>query len=53
MNLLQELSQCHHEYVELFGGDHSYEYLKNSLLVDRMSMVGNNFNYLLIYFMSI
>jgi len=39
MNLLKELSEWRQEYVELFGGDERYEYLKNSLLVDHMSMV--------------
>jgi len=39
MNLLKELSQWRQEYVELFGGDKGYEYLKKSLLVDHMSMV--------------
>ena len=39
MNLLKELSEWRQEYVELFGGDERYEYLKKSLLVDHMSMV--------------
>ncbi|XP_068475190.1 uncharacterized protein [Phaseolus vulgaris] len=40
MNLLKELSEWRQEYVELFGGDERYEYLKKSLLVDHMSMAG-------------
>jgi len=52
MNLLKELNQCHHEYVELLGGEHRFKYLKNSLLVDRMSIVRNNFDNVFIYFMS-
>jgi len=39
MNLLKELSEWRQEYVELFGDDERYEYLKKSLLVDHMSMV--------------
>jgi len=39
MNLLSELSECRQEYVELFGGDERYEYLKKSLLVDYMSII--------------
>jgi len=42
MNLLKELSEWKQEYVKLFGGDERYEYLKKSLLVDRMSMVPTN-----------
>jgi len=39
MNLLKELSEWRQEYVELFGGDERYEYMKKSLLVDHKSMV--------------
>jgi len=39
MNLSKELSEWRQEYVELFGGDERYEYLKKSLLVDHMSMI--------------
>ena len=39
MNLLKELSEWRQEYVELFGGDERYKYLKKSLLVYHMSMV--------------
>ena len=39
MNLLKQLSEWRQEYVELFGGDERYEYLKKSLIVDHMSMV--------------
>ncbi|XP_068504242.1 uncharacterized protein [Phaseolus vulgaris] len=39
MNLLKELSEWRQEYVQLFGGDDRYEYLKKSLLVEHMSMV--------------
>jgi len=38
-NLLKELSEWRQEYVEHFGGDERYEYLKKSLLVDHMLMV--------------
>ncbi|XP_068498050.1 uncharacterized protein [Phaseolus vulgaris] len=38
MNLLKELSEWRQEYVQLFGGDDRYEYLKKSLLVEHMSM---------------
>lgn len=43
MNLFKELSQWCYEYVQLFGGDDQYEYLKNSLLVDQMSVVRNSY----------
>jgi len=39
MILLKELSQCCNEYVKLFRGEHCFEYLKNSLIVDRMFVV--------------
>ncbi|XP_068504613.1 uncharacterized protein [Phaseolus vulgaris] len=42
MNLLKELSEWRQEYVQLFGGDDRYEYLKNSLLVEHMSMAGTD-----------
>ncbi|XP_068466406.1 uncharacterized protein [Phaseolus vulgaris] len=38
MNLLKQLSEWRQEYVELFGADERYEYLKKSLLIDHMSM---------------
>ncbi|XP_068486332.1 uncharacterized protein [Phaseolus vulgaris] len=42
MNLLKELSEWRQEYVQLFGGDDRYEYLKKSLLVEHMSMAGTD-----------
>ncbi|XP_068504160.1 uncharacterized protein [Phaseolus vulgaris] len=36
MNLHKELYQWHQEYIDLFGSDERYEFLKNSLLVDHM-----------------
>ena len=36
MNLLKELSEWRQEYVQLFGGDDRYEYLKKSLLVEHI-----------------
>jgi len=36
MNLHKELCQWCQKYIDLFGGDERYEYLKNSLLVDHM-----------------
>ncbi|XP_068475174.1 uncharacterized protein [Phaseolus vulgaris] len=42
MNLLKELSEWRQEYVQLFGGDDRYEYLKKSLLVEHMSMAETN-----------
>ncbi|XP_068471557.1 uncharacterized protein [Phaseolus vulgaris] len=42
MNLLKEPSEWRQEYVQLFGGDHRYEYLKNSLLVEHMAMAGTD-----------
>jgi len=39
MNLHKELCQWRQEYIDLFGGDERYEFLKNSLLVDHMVIV--------------
>jgi len=39
MHLLKELNQYRNEYIQLFGGKNHFEYLKNSLLVDRFAMV--------------
>ena len=36
MSLHKELCQWRQEYIDLFGGDERYEFLKNSLLVDHM-----------------
>jgi len=36
MNLYKELCQWRQEYINCFGGDERYEYLKNSLLVDHI-----------------
>ena len=36
MNFHKELCQWRQEYIDLFGGDDRYEFLKNSLLVDHM-----------------
>ena len=36
MNLHKELCQWRQEYIDLFGRDERYKYLKNSLLVDHM-----------------
>jgi len=44
MNLYKEVTQFRTEYIDLFGGDDRFEYLKNSLLVDRLSMVGNKYS---------
>jgi len=35
MNLHKELTQFRTEYIDHFWGDDQFEYLKNSLLVDR------------------
>ena len=39
MDLHEELCQWRQEYIDLFGGDAHYEYLKNSLLVDHMVII--------------
>jgi len=44
MNLHKELIQFRTEYIDLFGSDDRFEYLKNSLFVDRLSMVGNEYS---------
>jgi len=42
MSLLNEMNQWRQEYVNLFRGDEQYEYLKNTVLVGRMSTVSPN-----------
>jgi len=33
MHLLKELNQCQNEYIQLFGGENRFEYLKNYFLL--------------------